>query len=248
MPACRQCGKQNPEGTVFCGYCATSLAPAKPVTPPSSNPDPPASAQDIRQQAPPNVFKAPEAKAPPPHILRAAPPPPVDRGKGGFELLPWSELSANQKAGRIIAGLVVLLVVFYLLRGLLRGGGSNQAASQPQGEQSALTDSDRRDGIEALCKVFQIYKLPRNDQEAAAATKNAATLAGNQSPERSTLILTTIVGEFRSGKLKETDCAEAGYPLPTSGYTEAPADGGDNLGGIPTIPPANAAPNSGATR
>ncbi len=35
MPACRQCGKQNPEGAAFCGYCAASLVPAKPPGSPS---------------------------------------------------------------------------------------------------------------------------------------------------------------------------------------------------------------------
>lgn len=85
-----------------------------------------------------------------------------------------------------------------------------------------MTDSDRRDGIESLCKVFQIYGLPKNEQDAAGAAKNASELfklAGNQSPERSLFILTTIVGEFRSGKLKDTDCAEAGAPIATVGNT-----------------------------
>ncbi|MGA3230811.1 MAG: zinc-ribbon domain-containing protein, partial [Candidatus Binatus sp.] len=43
MPACRQCGKDNAEGMVFCGYCATPLArPAgnavSPQPKPSGNP------------------------------------------------------------------------------------------------------------------------------------------------------------------------------------------------------------------
>src|ERR1700688_368805 len=107
MPACRQCGKQNPEGTVFCGYCASSLAaPSKPPIAPSPKPTvaPPTNPSIGAQQTkpppeptgsilkhevkpaavPPKVFK-PEsrlqpgrAQTPPP------PPPPADaKAKGG---------------------------------------------------------------------------------------------------------------------------------------------------------------------
>ena len=47
-------------------------------------------------------------------------------------------------------------------------------------------------------------------------------LAGNQSPERSKYILTSIAAEFRAGKLGQTDCAQAGAPIPTN-----PADSSD---------------------
>src|SRR5271170_1219990 len=99
MPACRQCGKENPEGTVFCGYCATSLAPIKPAAPSSSKPPPEPSVQkhEIRRQAPPKVFK-PESRI---HPAAASSAPP-SRGGGGFELLPWNELSAEQKTGRVV--------------------------------------------------------------------------------------------------------------------------------------------------
>jgi hypothetical protein len=61
--------------------------------------------------------------------------------------------------------------------------------------------------------------LPKNDHDAAEAAHNAAELfklAGNQSPERSTYILTTIAHEFRSGKLSGEDCAQAGAPIATT--------------------------------
>lgn len=249
MPACRQCGKHNPEGTVFCGYCAASLAPAKPAATPSPippvDPSSPASIQmhEIRQQAPPKIFK-PES--------RVQPAPPADGARrGGIEWLPWSKLSGSQKAGRALAGALALLLIFFFMRGILRGMvPSSRSAPQQQGSMDAMTDGDRRDGIESLCKVFQIYGLPRSEQDAAESAKNASELfklAGNQSPERSMFILTAIAGEFRSGKLKEEDCAEAGEPLPTAtAHTDAPAEPGDRIGGIP-LPPANA-PNSGPTR
>ena len=75
-----------------------------------------------------------------------------------------------------------------------------------------------------MCKVFQIYGLPKNDHDATEAARNAAELfklSGNQSPERSAYILNAVVAEFRGGKLGQADCAEAGEPLPT---TEAAPD------------------------
>jgi hypothetical protein len=248
MPACRQCGKENPEGTVFCGYCATPLAPPRPAEPkPAPESSPSIQKHEIRRQAPPKVFK-PESR------VRPAPASPAQpgRGGGGFELLPWNELSGGQKAGRVVAGVVVLFLFFFLLRGFLHGGGAtNRSASAPQGSTDSMSDGDRKDGIESLCKVFQIYGIPKTDLDAAAAAKNAGELfklAGNESPERSEFILTTIAGEFRSRKLTADDCAQAGAPLPTSGIAEAPPDGGgDRIGGIPPPPPPNS-PNSAATR
>ena len=93
------------------------------------------------------------------------------------------------------------------------------AAPAAEGSNAPITDGDRKDGIESLCKVFQIYGLPKNDSAATEAVHNAGELfklAGNQSPERSTYILTSIVGDFRSGKLGQSDCAEAGAPIPTN--------------------------------
>src|SRR5208282_1837889 len=144
-------------------------------------------------------------------------------GKGGFELLPWSELSAGQRAGRAIAALVVLFLIFSFLRGVVRDlagtSATSESAPSAQGSNAPITEGDRKDGIESLCKVFQIYGLPKNDHDATEAARNAAELfklAGNQSRERSAYILTTIVQEFRSRKLSQSDCAEAGAPIATT--------------------------------
>ena len=149
------------------------------------------------------------------------------KGKGGFELLPWSELSSGQRAGRLAAGAIVLFLILFFLRGMLRSvGGSGASVPVPSadGSNAPITDGDRKDGIESLCKVFQIYGLPKNDSGANEAVHNAVELfklGGNQSPERSTYILTSIVGDFRSGKLGQADCAQAGAPIPVN-PSEAP--------------------------
>ncbi len=173
----------------------------------------------------PKPFK-PEIRTPVIHT--PGPPPSSDGGeeksKSGFELIPWSELSPAQRAGRSIAAGVVLLLIFFLVRGMWRGlggsmWGSSGTASSAQGSGAPVSEGDRKDGIESLCKVFQIYGLPKTDQDAAEAARNAAELfklAGNQSPERSAYILTTIAHEFRSGKLSQSDCAEAGAPIATT--------------------------------
>jgi hypothetical protein len=236
MPACRQCGKDNPEGTVFCGYCATPLAkpagnPSSPLSKPSGNP---VSSPLTRGAAPPirpapqpqpNPFK-PEVRSPIIHTAPPLPPPPIggDKGRGGFEFLPWSELSSGQRAGRAVAGVIVLFLLFFFFRGMLRGlgsglTGSHESAPAVEGSGVPITEGDRKDGIESLCKVFQIYGLPKSDHDATEAARNAAELfklAGNQSPERSAYILTSIVGDFRNGKLGQADCSEAGAPLPTN--------------------------------
>ncbi len=144
------------------------------------------------------------------------------KGKGGFELIPWSELSATQKMGRSAFAVVGLILVFIFFRTILRGmGGSGASGNVPaaQASNAPITDSDRKDGIESLCKVFQIYGLPKNDHDATEAARNAGQLfklAGNQPPERSDYILTSIVGEFRGGKLGAPDCEEAGAPIATN--------------------------------
>ncbi len=101
----------------------------------------------------------------------------------------------------------------------LGGRGTSEPAPSAQGSGAPITEGDRKDGIESLCKVFQIYGLPRTDHDAADAAHNASELfklAGNQSPERSSYILNAIVADFRSGKLGQSDCAEAGAPMPTN--------------------------------
>jgi hypothetical protein len=245
MPACRQCGKQNPEGTVFCGYCAASLAPAKaaaapsPIPPVDPSSPPPIAKHEIRQSAPPKIFK-PEIKVQP---ATAIP------GRGGIEWLPWKKLSPSQKAGRALAVVIGVFLVFFFLRGILRGiAPSRPGAPAPQApDVASISDSDRSDGIESLCKVFQIYGLPRNELDASASARNAAQLS-NRSPERSMFILTSVVEDFRTGKLKEDDCAQVGHPLKTAGNTnDAPAAAGDRIGAIPPPPPVNS-PNTGPNR
>lgn len=212
MPACGQCGKENPEGTAFCGYCATPLK--------SDAGSPRIVSPQIRGGSPPPKPPRPEIRTPTFHT------PPsgggAGKGRGGFELLPWSELSASQRAGRLIAVGVLLFLIFFFLRGMLRGiGGRVTSEPEPsaQGSNAPITEGDRKDGIESLCKVFQIYGLPKNDHDATEAARNAGELfklAGNQSAERSEYILTTIVGEFRGGKLGQADCEQAGAPIPTT--------------------------------
>jgi hypothetical protein len=230
MPACGQCGKENPEGTAFCGYCASPLLKSggDPGGLKAGNPIP---SSAIRGGSPPPKPK-PEIRTP----TFAAPPPPP-KGKGGFEWIPWSELSSTQRAGRSIAiaivALLFLVFVRVLLSSLAGGHGSSANAPAADGSNAPITEGDRKDGIESLCKVFQIYGLPKNDHDATEAAHNAAELfklAGNQSPERSAQILGTIVGEFRSGKLGKADCDAAGAPLPANVETlgGGGADGGQN--------------------
>ena len=223
MPACGQCGKDNPEGTAFCGHCATPLA--KPVIDPSQSSKPagrPIVAPQIRGGSPPPTspkpFK-PETRTSTSSSSGGG----GKKSKGGFELLPWSELSAGQRAGRALAGAIVLFLIFFFLRGMLHSlggsGGARVPALSADGSNAPITDGDRKDGIESLCKVFQIYGLPKNDSGANEAVHNAVELfklAGNQSPERSTYILTSIVGDFRSGQLGQADCAQAGAPIPVN--------------------------------
>jgi len=233
MPACGQCGKDNPEGTAFCGYCASPLMQpvADPVGQPSKPGGRPIVAPQIRGGSPaptssPKPFK-PETRTP----ISSSGGGGGKKGKGGgFELLPWSELSAGQRAGRVAAGAIVLFLIFFFLRGMLHSVGGSGGATAPapsaDGSNAPITEGDRKDGIESLCKVFQIYGLPKNDNGATEAVHNAVELfklAGNQSPERSTYILSAIVGDFRSGKLGQADCAQAGAPIPVT-----PSDSPDN--------------------
>lgn len=219
MPACGQCGKDNPEGTAFCGYCAAALPSPKPAGRQIVAPQ-------IRGGSPPPVPPpAPKAFKPETRTTTSAPSG-GGKDKGGFELLPWSELSTGQRAGRIAAGAIVLFLILFFLRGMLRGvggsggsGGSSVTAPSADGSNAPITEGDRKDGIESLCKVFQIYGLPKNDSGANEAVHNAVELfklAGNQSPGRSTYILSSIVGDFRNGKLGQEDCAQAGAPIPAN--------------------------------
>lgn len=124
--------------------------------------------------------------------------------------------------GRSIFAVVGVLLLFFFFRTIIRGmGGSGASGNVPaaQSSNAPITDSDRKDGIESLCKVFQIYGLPKTDHDATEAARNAGELfklAGNQPPERSEYILTSIVGEFRGGKLGPSDCEAAGAPVATN--------------------------------
>ena len=157
------------------------------------------------------------AQAKPPGTAPSSAPPIDGKSKGGrIELLPWSELSAIQKGGRAAAGVVVLVLIFCFMRGFLSNVGASNLSAASQSSEGPLTDNDRKDGIESLCKVFQIYGMPEDQKNAVGSAKNAASmfkLGDDQSPERSFFILTMIAGEFRAGKLSDQDCAQVGEPL-----------------------------------
>src|SRR5260370_25089231 len=144
MPACGQCGKENPGGTVFCGYCAA------PLMSPSGEPEPsgrPIVAPQIRggsapASSAPRPFK-PESRAPTSSSSAGA------KGKGGFELLPWSELSAGQRAGRVGAGAIALFLILFFVRGTLHSLiGSNASGPAPtaDGANLPIAEGDRKDG------------------------------------------------------------------------------------------------------
>jgi hypothetical protein len=210
MPACGQCGKDNPEGQIYCGFCAARLDASPP-------------AGSAAQSAGP-VHQGSTASSSTPREFR---PPVIDTSaqekKGGIEWIPWRELSSGQKLGRLVATVIVLVLSIIVIRGILDFAlSSHRAAPQPAAtsENAPLTDADRKDGIQSLCKVFQIYGLPRTAGDAEAAAKNAQELfklAGNETPNRSAYILGTIAHEFQSGKLKADDCAAAGEPVGPSG-------------------------------
>lgn len=150
--------------------------------------------------------------------------------KRGIEWIPWAELTTGQKIGRIVAAFIVVIVLFSVVKRVTGPSGREAASNEQQSAaeaRGALSESDRKDGIVSLCKVFQIYGMPKNDDEAAAAARNAAELfklAGNEGTDRSLYILDTLAHEFSSGKLKSPDCTVAGEPLPTSGTANGATD------------------------
>jgi hypothetical protein len=211
MPVCGQCGKDNPEGLIYCGHCAAPMDASAPAS--------------RRAVAPSDSSKSPASGAKP-SMPRQFRPPVVDLSapekKGGIEWIPWNELSFGQKAGRMLLTVVIIVLSFAVIRIALdfalhrKEPAQRRAASADAGP---LTASDRKDGVQSLCKVFQIYGMPQTAADADAAAKNAQELfklAGNESPGRSEFILTTIASEFQTGKLKADDCSAAGEPLPTS--------------------------------
>lgn len=222
MPTCRECGKPNPEGTTFCGSCGKSLAgdhkaPLSKAAQPASV-GTPRQARSSRLSQP--VFRPP---------LQS---PPLSSGRRGIERIPPSALGSSHLLGRAIAALAVVIVLLVLTRGLLTllsSGGGAPATGQPaaQSQNTALTDADRKNGVVSLCKVFQIYGVPKDDREAISAARNATELfklAGNQTTDGSLYILDTLAREFSSGKLKGQDCTTAGEPLPTTPTSESGTD------------------------
>jgi hypothetical protein len=66
-------------------------------------------------------------------------------------------------------------------------------------------------------------------------------LAGNQSVERSSYILSTLAQQFRGGSLKPHDCADAGVPLTSSDAAEtAPPPNAQAPAGAPAVAPGAA--------
>lgn len=114
---------------------------------------------------------------------------------------------------------VIAIVVLAALRGI--GGmfssrGGEHGPAEPNQEGAVLSASDRNDGLQSLCSVFQIYGIPKTDSDADAAAKNAAQmykLAGNQSPARTAIILKQLAHEFSAKQLTASDCAAAGQPV-----------------------------------
>jgi hypothetical protein len=230
MPACGQCGSENPENAVTCSHCGEALitSAAKTLSNPAST------VQPLRE------IKVSQSKPAKPgfRLTPVAQPTPGQKVKSGVEWIPWSQLSPGQRMGRAGAYFIAFFLLYFLGRYVVQSvRGSGLRANSPVSESSqvALTEGDRRDGIESLCKVFQIYGIPKNDKDASEATHNAGELfklAGNQAPDRSSFILTSVMKDFREGKLKAADCSQAGVPLSAS-------DGNNDT---PETPGAGASP------
>jgi hypothetical protein len=197
MPACRQCGKENPGGTTVCIYCTTPIAG-----------DLKASAASEASSVHKVVF------TPPPPLKRVAPvqTAPASKPNKGIEWIPWSELSGGQKAGRAIAALLAALVIAYLLRTFLGGAKSpvgTSIAPNSQPTEQPLTAQDRVDGLASICPTLKIYGIPKNDDEAlnvARHSEDLFKLPGDRTVEHSTSILTALAHEFQSGSLSMNAC------------------------------------------
>ncbi len=163
---------------------------------------------------------------------RIPPPLAINKNKGRVEWIPWGDLSAGQRLGRLGAILIAFFLVYFFLRGILRGVISRSGVRQPapvaETSEVPLTEGDRKDGIESLCKVFQIYGTPKKPADAAQSAKNAAELfklAGNQSHGRSVFILSSLAREFQTRALRASDCAQAGVPLGIADPGDTPNPG-----------------------
>ncbi len=136
--------------------------------------------------------------------------------KGGIEWIPWNELSGGQKAARALVILVVVAIFAVLIRGALNAVMPMLKSAPLDEAKAALSEEDRKDGIVSLCKVFQIYGIPKNETEARTAARNAADLfklAGNRTADRGLYIFDSLSMEFSSKRLTAQDCAAAGVPL-----------------------------------
>ncbi len=205
MPACRQCGKDNPEGTVVCGYCAAPIS----------------SRASGEAGAPLPVHKielAPLAASKPVKRAPAIRPARAGMAKGAIEWIAWNELTGRQKAGRAAAILFVLLLFGTLLRlaaGRIGSSFGPRTVASPEPSQSPLTATERADGLASICPTVGIYGVPQNDNEAVEVARHADDLfklPGNRPPERSRYILTRLAREFQSGALKSSDCPSRSSP------------------------------------
>jgi hypothetical protein len=211
---CGKCGKENSEGVSFCGYCAAPM-----------NADAPAPEQMYTPLQRPDSSHSGARHSMPRELRLSMDNATAEEKKGGIEWIPWSELSSGQKAGRLLITLLVLALGFAVIRialgfALTRHGGAQNPA--PSADAGPLSASDRSDGVQSLCKVFQIYGMPLTPNDADAAAKNAQELfklAGSESPGRSAFILTTLAHQFQAGKLNADDCAAAGEPVSVSSGT-----------------------------
>ena len=198
MPACPKCGSNNPAGAGTCQNCAASLTNEE-------------------------TYRAPTPPKPPPKRA-APPPPPPPPPKSGFQWIPWGQLSSGQKLGRAVALAVAVLVVFLIGRSVFRliAGGSPAEVTSPaqpgKGPVVAMSDVDHAAAIVSLCKVFQIYGMPKDDNDAYATAKNASEMfktIGDHDQQASMDLFAAVATEFSTGHLTDRDCAAVGQPMPT---------------------------------
>ena len=201
------------------------ILPSEPTPPPPPAPAaPPAQPlmHEVRLPAAPIKLQKSESKAASSSQSGSAQ---AASGKTQIEFLPWSQLSGGQKAGRVGLFALGLAIIFLVVRGITSGlhpGGTvvaPTAQTQPQEQQAAITPSERKDGIQSLCKVFNIYGMPKTVSDATDDAKNAGELfklEGNETPDRSAYILLSLAKEFQAGQLSQSDCAAAGTPLDSS--------------------------------
>jgi hypothetical protein len=102
MRSCPRCGKQNPEGNVFCGSCGSALTSGDP-----------AAERAVESAA--EVQLSRRTITPAPYAYEAPTVESERRRRRGIEFIPWRELTPGQKLGRSIA----LLLLASILIGIL---------------------------------------------------------------------------------------------------------------------------------